>query len=76
MYFHDGTTRSKGIHRWTGRRINAGEIVHSIYDFNNGIVSFVLDATKETIGECLIPTKFKGKPMIPLVYAKTNEDKF
>ena len=76
MYFHDGTTRSKCIQRYTVRRINAGEIVHSVYDFNNGIVSFVLDSTKETIGECLIPKQFKGKAMIPLVYAKNKGDKF
>jgi hypothetical protein len=45
-YFcHDGTTRSKGIARHTSTKIGINEIIHSICDFNNGVITFVLDST-------------------------------
>lgn len=44
-YVLDGTTISKGTPRHSNRAIKADEIIHSIYDMNNGIISFVFDST-------------------------------
>lgn len=67
LYSEDGTTKTKGITRFSKRAIKEGEVLKCICDIPNGMISWIVDGTDQVIAEAQILPQFRGKEMIPYI---------